>query len=231
MIAFRVDGAYAEQVTVPASAIIPKPVELSWEQAACLMLAATTAAHTLAAVAARPGQTILVHGVSGSVGIALAQLARLDHVRVVGTTSAHTFGRLLLYDVEPIEYGPGLTARARQAAPSGYDASIDLVGTDEAIDTSLELVADRLKIATIVAFDRARRDGIQALGGSAGQDDSGIAIRSNARLRVAALAQVGRLHVQVGHTFDFDDVGQAHELLAGGSRRGDIALITTAHQS
>ena len=137
VIAYRIDGAYTEQVTVPASAVVPKPLEMPWEQAACVMLAATTAAHTLAAVAARPGQTVLVHGVSGSVGTAVAQLARLDHVRIVGTTSARSAERLRRFDIVPIAYGEGLLGRAERAAPAGYDAVIDLVGTDEAIETSL----------------------------------------------------------------------------------------------
>ena len=231
VIAYRIDGAYAEEVVVPASTIIPKPVEMSWAQAACLMLAGTTAAHTLAAVAARPGQTILVHGVSGSVGRALAQLARLDHVRVIGTTSGRSDERLRRYDVTPIQYGPGLSGRAARAAPAGYDAAIDLVGTDEAIDTSLEQVADRSRIATIVAFDRAQMDGFQGLGGSAGQNQSGITIRANARIRLTALAQTKRLEVVVGHVFDFDEVRQAHELLGSGGLDGDIALSTNAARS
>ncbi len=226
VIAFRIDGAYAEEVTVHASEIVPKPVELSWEQAACIMLTGTTAAHTLAAVAARPGQTILVHGISGSVGRALAQLARLDHVRVVGTASGRTHERLRRYDVDPIDYGPGLTGRARRAAPSGYDAAIDLVGTDEAIDASLELVSDRSRIATVVAFDRACRDGFQGLGGSGGQDESGLAIRSNARLRLTAFAQAARLDVEIGHVFDFEDVQEAHQMLVSGGLKGHIALRT-----
>ncbi len=228
VIAYRIEGAYAEEVTVHASEIVPKPVELSWEQAACVMLTGTTAAHTLAAVAARPRQTILVHGISGSVGRALAQLARFDHVRVVGTASGRTHERLHRYDVDPIDYGPGLTGRARRAAPSGYDAAIDLVGTDEAIDASLELVSDRSRIATVVAFDRARREGFQGLGGSGGLKESGITIRSNARLRLTAFAQAARLDVEIGHVFDFEDVQEAHEMLASGGLKGHIALRTQA---
>lgn len=228
VIAYRIAGAYAEEVTVDASAIIPKPVELSWEQAACVMLAGTTAAHTLAAVAARPGQTVLVHGISGSVGRALAQLARLDHVRVVGTTSGRNNDRLRRYDVEPIEYGAGLSGRARRASPSGYDAAIDLVGTDEAVDTSLELVPNRSRIATVVAFDRAGREGFQGLGGSGGQDESGPAIRENTRLRLTAFAQTKRLDVEVARVFDFEDVKYAHEMLATGGLAGHIALRTRA---
>ncbi|WP_158264203.1 alcohol dehydrogenase catalytic domain-containing protein [Amycolatopsis sp. CA-126428] len=222
----RIDGAYGEQVTVAASSVLPKPGQVSWEQAACLLLAGTTAAHALAAVAARPGETVLVHAVSGSVGRAVAQLAHVDGIRVVGTTSGGHDDTLAAVGVTPIAYGPGLAERARQSAPDGYAAAIDLVGTDEAVDVSLELVADRRRIATVVAFDRAQRDGFLALGGSSGQDASGIAVRANARVRVLALAQAGLFHLDVVR-FAFDDVRAAHELLGRGAH-GHLVLTTDA---
>ena len=53
-------------------------------------------------------------------------------------------------------YGSGLAERIRALAPHGVDAAIDTVGTDEAIGTSLALVADRDRIATIAACNEAR---------------------------------------------------------------------------
>ena len=228
VIAYRITGAYAEQVTVPASAVLPKPMQVPWAQAACLLLAGTTAAHALAAVAARPGKTVLVHGVSGSVGRALAQLARLDDVRVVGTTSSRSDAGMRAVGVEPIAYGPGLAERARDAAPGGYAAAIDLVGTNEAIDVSLRLVPDRNRIATVVAFARAQQDHFLALGGSTGQDETGIMIRANARTRLIALAQTGHVTVEIARTFAFDRVHDAHEMLGRGGVHGHLALITDA---
>ena len=60
------------------------------------------------------------------------------------------------------------------------DAAIDTVGTDEAVDVSLELVADRQRIATIAAFGRAPAAGIKLLGGGPGADP-GEEIRMPAR--------------------------------------------------
>lgn len=47
VIAYRILGGYADSVTVPASSIVPKPRELSFEMAAALMLTGTTAIHML----------------------------------------------------------------------------------------------------------------------------------------------------------------------------------------
>ncbi len=152
-----------------------------------MMLDGTTAAHALAAVTARAGQTVLVHGASGGVGSLLAQLARIDGINIIGTTSEHHFDRVSRFGATPVTYGPGLRERVEQATPGGVDAAIDLVGTAEAADVSLALVSDRSRIATVVDAERAQRHGFQALGGSQGQDEAGIEIRMNARLRLPHL--------------------------------------------
>ena len=224
VIAYRITGAYAETIVVSAGDVVPKPAELSWEQAATMMLTGTTAAHVLAAVRARRGQMVLVHGAGGGVGLAVVQLARLDDITVIATAGTSGFATLRRYGASPVAYGDGLLDRVRKCATNGVDAAIDLVGTDEAIDVSLALVADRSRIATIVAFERAKQTGIQALGGSAGQDQTGITIRNNARLRLTAFAQCGRYDVNVARTFPLVEAAEAHRLLATGGA-GRIALV------
>jgi NADPH:quinone reductase len=64
----------------------------------------------------------------------------------------------------PVQYGPGLEDRIRQAAPGGVVAALDTSGTDEAIDVSLALVENRARIVSIVAFGRTQQEGYQAIG-------------------------------------------------------------------
>ena len=220
VIAFRISGAYADRIVVKASAVIPRPSKISWEQAGSMMLVGTTAAHTLAAVRARPGQTVLLHGAGGGVGLSAVQLAGLNGIYVVGTGSAKHFDIMRRYGATPVRFGDGLERRIKSEVMRPIDAAIDVIGTDEAIDVSLALVADRSKIATIVNFGRAKREGIQALGGSAGQNKSGIAIRANARLLISAYAQTGAIEFQVHQRFPLKDVVAAHEsFLNGGGGR------------
>ena len=70
----------------------------------------------------------------------------------------------------PVLYGEGLRDRTRALAPQGIDAAIDTVGTDEAIDVTVALVADRNRIATIAAFGRGFALGLKVLGGAPGAD-------------------------------------------------------------
>ena len=225
VIVYRILGAYADTVTVPASAVVPKPPGLSWETAAAMMLAGTTAIHLLTATGVTDGDCVLVHGAAGGVGSIAAQIAVRDGARVIGTASEHDFGRLRSYGVIPVTYGAGLLDRVRSAAPDGVDAAIDTVGTDEAIDVSLALVSDRRRIATVVAFDRAEETGIKGLGGSPGSDKGGIEIRDSARLRLTSLVSEGSVEIVLGPSFPLAGVAEAHRQLAAGKTHGRVVLI------
>ncbi len=86
-------------------------------------------------------------------------------------------------------------------------------------------MADHLRIAPIVAFDRAKETGIQALGGSEGQAAWGITVRDNARLRLTALSQAGAYDINVSSTFPLTEAAAAHQLLARGGADGLVALL------
>jgi len=223
VIAYRAPGAYASELVVPAQAVIPKPDALDWQQAAGLLLTGVTAWHLLVATAVGAGDTVLIHGASGGVGLMAVQLAALRGARVVATASPARHDLLRDLGALPVAYGPGLAGRVRTAAPAGVDAALDLVGTDEAWDVSLELVADKARVATIVAAARGLRAGIKVLGGAPGADP-GSEIRQRARLDLARLAQDGKLRVLVSQTFPLADAAAAHRVILDGHTAGKIAL-------
>ena len=224
VIAFRAPGAYAAELVVPASALVPKPAALDWAQAAGLMLTGVTAWHALAATGVRQGDTVLIHGAAGGVGVMAVQLAVGRGATVVGTASPahHDFLREL--GAVPVTYGAGLAERVRATAPGGIAAALDLIGTDEAVDVSIELVADRARIATIAAFARGQQAGLKVLGGAPGADP-GTEIRAAARLELTRLAQAGALRVFVTKTFPLAEAAAAHREIMNGHTVGKIALI------
>jgi NADPH2:quinone reductase len=224
VIAFRVSGAYAAELVVPAQAVLPKPTELDWAQAAGLLLVGATAVHALTATDVHEGDTVLIHGGSGGVGVMAVQLAVLRGARVIATasTARHDFLREL--GAEPVTYGDGLATRVRRLAPDGVDVALDLVGTAEAIDASLELVADRRRIATIVGAQRGTQAGIKVLGGAPGADP-GTEIRDAARLELVRLVQQGALRVFVSQTFPLTEAAEAHRVILSGHSAGKISLI------
>lgn len=79
----RYPGTHAERVRVPAANLIPKPVELSFAEAACLPTAWLTAYRMLFVQSGtKPGDTVLVQGAGGGVATALVQLGRAAGLRV-----------------------------------------------------------------------------------------------------------------------------------------------------
>jgi NADPH:quinone reductase len=224
VIAFRAPGAYATELVVPAQALVPKPAVLDWAQAAGLMVTGATAWHLLAATGAGPGDTVLVHGAAGGVGLMAVQLAALRGAAVVATASPGRHDFLRGLGAVPVAYGSGLQQRVRAAAPGGVTAAMDLIGTDEALDVSLAMVADRARIATIAGFARGLAEGVKVLGGAPGADP-GTEIRDAARLELTRMARDGRLRVFVDQTFPLADAAAAHHAIMGGHARGKIALI------
>jgi NADPH:quinone reductase len=226
VIAFRVDGGYADELVVGASAVVPKPAAMSWVQAGGLMLAGATAMHALAATGVGAGETVLVHAAAGGVGLMAVQVALARGARVVGTASMGNHDYLRELGVEPTTYGEGLADRVRALAPDGVDAAIDCVGTDEAVDVSLELVADRGRIASIAAFARGAEAGIKLLGGGPGADP-GTELRAAARLQLTALVEQGKLEVRA-RSFALEDVAEAHRVGQAGHVTGKLVLVPSA---
>ncbi|MFJ2541491.1 NADP-dependent oxidoreductase [Microbacterium sp. NPDC087589] len=226
VVAFRVSGGYATELTIPAEKAFSKPTTLTHAEAANLLLAGTTAAEMLSVTTAAPGETILLHGASGAVGVSVLQQAGLRGIRVIGTASVKGFDVVERFGGIPVTYGPGLADRVRDAAAGvAVAAALDAVGTDEAIDVSLELVDDRRRIVTIAAPQRADSDGILAIAGSM---PASARFRDDIRADLVALAQHGDLVVPVARTFSLEDAPAALSLLAGGHPGGKLALIPSS---
>ena len=89
IVGYRRNGGYAELVAVPGVNIIPKPAELSWEEAAALPLVTVTAWHMLVTRAnVQPGEDVLVHAAGSGVGSIAIQIAKLRGARVITTASS-----------------------------------------------------------------------------------------------------------------------------------------------
>jgi NADPH:quinone reductase-like Zn-dependent oxidoreductase len=152
------------------------------------------------------------------------QLAREVGARVIGTASPPNHADLLSLGAEPVTYGDGLLERIRVLAPDGVDAAIDTAGTDEAIETSVALVADRSRIVTIAAFAQGFRLGLKVLGGAPGAD-AGVEIRAAARGELVERIEGGTLTVRMDSVHRFSDAAAAHQRLASGLAHGKIVLV------
>ena len=188
------------------------------------MLTGVTAFHAVTAAEIRAGDTVVIHGAAGGVGLMAVQLAVDLGARVIGTASESGHAYLRQLGAEPVVHGDGLVDRIRALAPNGVDAAIDTVGTDEAVDTSLALVADRERIVSIAAFRRGPALGIKLLGQGPGADP-GTEIRSAARLELLRLVDEDKLRVVVAAIYPLAEAADAHRTLMQGHTHGKIVLV------
>ena len=219
-------GAYTTHLVAPASHLVRKPATVGWEEAAAIGVPASTAHQALASLGVGAGTTLLIHGGSGSVGRAAIQLARRAGATVVATASPANHARLRELGALPVAYGPGLLERLREAAPEGYDRILDAIGTDEALEASFALVADRSHIGTIVVGPRAAELGIRAWGGGnpVPLTADELRLRAEAYPLVLDLIAEGAFQVDIARSFPLTEAADAARLVEGGHPGGKVVL-------
>ncbi|WP_409490961.1 NADP-dependent oxidoreductase [Amycolatopsis sp. cmx-11-12] len=130
-------GTYAETTVLSAPNTARIPAGLSATVAATLPVAGTTAVDVLDQLDLPAGTTVLVNGVGGGVGLAVARLAVGRELRVIGTGSTAKREHAEAIGVRFIDYtAEDVVAAARELVPDGFDGIVDLVG-----GTSLRTVA------------------------------------------------------------------------------------------
>ncbi len=179
--------------------------------AATVAIAGRTAAAALAVVTPGPGDTVLIGGAAGGVGVFAVQLAVLAGARVIGTGSASSSDFLRSLGAEPVTYGDGLADRVRALAVSGVTAAIDLYGT-ETVHAARELDVPDERIATIAA----QVDGVTPA--------NGANAAPGALEEVIRLIAEGRLRVPIAASFPVEQIRAAAELQAGRHVHGKIVI-------
>lgn len=119
----RYQGTFAERVAVPAWNVLPKPKELSFEEAACLPTAWLTAYRMLFTNAdVRPGDSVLVQGAGGGVATAAIALGAAAGLRVFATSRDEAKRR------RAVELGAEGAFEPGARLPHRVDAVIETVG-------------------------------------------------------------------------------------------------------
>jgi len=119
----RYQGTFAQQVAVPTWNLLPKPAELSFEQAACLPTAWLTAYRMLFTNAGvKPGDTVLVQGAGGGVATALIVLGKAAGLRMWATSRDEAKG------ARALELGAAAVFGSGARLPERVDAVMETVG-------------------------------------------------------------------------------------------------------
>lgn len=140
-------GAYSEYVTRPAAGVVAVPDAISSEQAVVLILSYVTAYQMLYRVAeVKPEQRVLIHGASGAVGTALAQLGRMSGLEMWGTASTAKQDYVRALGVQPIDYKTEDFVKRINADTDGkgVDLVLDAIGPDNFMRSYSVLAEDGL---------------------------------------------------------------------------------------
>jgi NADPH:quinone reductase-like Zn-dependent oxidoreductase len=193
--------------------LLPTPDGVDDITASTLLIAGRTADAAISAIGVRAGDTVLIGGAAGGVGVFAVQLARLAGARVIGTSSPAAFDFLRELGAEPVAYGDGLTDRVRELAPEGLTAAADMINT-EAARAAIDLGVSPDRIATIAAASPP--DGVRATGG---RDATPGALE-----RITAAIAAGEFVVPIAATFPIEQTRAAVELQRAGHVHGKVVI-------
>jgi NADPH:quinone reductase-like Zn-dependent oxidoreductase len=212
---FARDGAEAEYAIATTSEVAPKPSTLDYVEAAAVPLAALTAWQGLFDHGKlTAGQTVLIHGAAGGVGVFAVQLAHRAGARVVATASAAN--RDLVAALGADEIIDHTRVRFDQALAPDIDLVFDAVGGDT-LDQSWAVLKRGGMLLSVVekpSAARAARQGVR----------SGFFIVRPDReqlLRIGSLIDAGELRPVVEKVLALSEATQAYE---GDHTHGKIVL-------
>ena len=218
MLDYCCDGAEAEFTIALPNELAPKPRTLDHVQAAAVPLTALTAWQGLfehARLAA--GQTILIHGAAGGVGVFAVQLARWTGAQVIATASARN--RDFLCELGANEIIDYTTTRFEEVV-QGVDFVFDTVGGDT-LHRSWQVVKPGGVLVSVVSprpsFAEAKGHGVRPVW---------FVVQPNREqlVRIGALIDEGKLRPIIDTVLPLSQARQAYEQGEKGHTRGKIVL-------
>jgi len=228
-------GTYAERALCPPAHVHRLPDRTSFQQGAALGVPYATAYRSLfQRAAARPGETVLVHGATGGVGIACVELAHARGLRVIGTggtdaglASVREHGA----DVVVNHRAEGYTDEIMKATGGkGVNVIVEMAAHVN-LDRDLTLLSKHGRVVVVGNRGRVEIDARQAMGRDAAvlgmmlfNTSDGDLAEIHAAI-TAGLAD-GTLNPVVGREMPLADAARAHEAVMEPGAHGKIVLTT-----
>ncbi len=214
-------GAHAQYaVMAETGPIAPLPSGLDFKQAAALCFGGTTALSFLGRAGLAAGQSVLVLGASGAVGLSLVQLARLQGASITATTSAPNAELVLSNGADRvIDYH----ATDIATLPDRFDIIADAVGaTNFARAQSLlrpngRYLAIAGALAEMLGSMRKGCEGRRMIAGPAAERVADI-------VELGRLAEAGLYSPHIDKVFAWSEMPAAHAYVETGRKRGSAVV-------
>jgi NADPH2:quinone reductase len=227
-------GAYGEKALCTEAQVHPLPKNVSYAQGAAIGVPYTTAYRALFHKAqARPGETVLVHGASGGVGVAAVQLGRAAGMTIVGTAGTGKGKELVARE--------GAHHAVDHNAPDAPEQLMKLTG-GRGFDVILEMLANKnlaKDLAMLTKFGRVAvvgsrgaveinpRDIMGRDGTIVGMTSFNISDQDLAGIHAALVAGLenGALRPVIGQELPLQDAARAHQAVMEAGAYGKIVLV------
>jgi NADPH:quinone reductase-like Zn-dependent oxidoreductase len=230
----RFDGSYAEYTCVPARQVQALRTSLGWDVLGAVPEMLQTAWGTLfKSLQLEQGERLLIRGGTTSVGLAAAAIAKRHSAFVAATTRRPDREKLLRASgVDQVFIDTGSIAeQARLVCPGGFDKVLELIGTTTLLDSlrcakQRGIVCMTGMVGNKWSFDNfSPMEAIPTAVGlttyDGGPEDFMLTPLEELVEEIAA----GRLRVQIGKTFQLDEIVEAHRCMEENKAGGKIVVL------
>ncbi len=227
-------GVYAQKAAVDAARVFPLPKSLSFEQGAAVGVPYGTAHRALFGRAcAKKGESVLIHGASGGVGVACVQLARAAGLTVYGTgggPEGAAFVRSLGAHHAADHRAPGYQdALLAHTGGKGFDVIVEMLANAN-LAADLTLAAPRGRVVVVGSRGPATVDPRMTMMKEMSVHGMSMGNLTDAERKTVYAALVkglkaGALTPVIARSFPLAEAAKAHEAVMAAGARGKIVLI------
>jgi len=227
-------GAYAQKAVCNLDHIYRLPPQISFAQGAAMGVPYATAYRALFHRAhARPGETVLIHGATGGVGLAATQIAHAEGLTVLGTGSTDAGLQSVRASGADAVFNHGNVGYLDEIMKTTEGRGVDVVLEMAAhlnLDKDLALLANRGRIVVIGNRGRVEIDARQAMGKDAsilGMTLFNINDADMASINAYMMAGLasGTLKPVVGKEFPLADAAKAQDAVMAPGAHGKVVLV------
>lgn len=204
-------GSFAEHAVLLAADTAKKPPQVSLVDAAALPVAGGTAWDVVETVGVGEGDTVLINGIGGGVGVLAAQLARNRGAAVFGVASEGKRALVESLGATLLPYDSGDVVEQVRTMLTGVDAVIDVVG-GESLRAVAALASDPARVVSIVDQGVTEQGGSFVVATAAGVP------------AVAEMVAEGKVDPKVLQTYPFDETPEAMRSVESGHVLGKIVI-------
>lgn len=218
----HIGGAYAEYICLQEDmAVVVKPVNMTYEEAAAIPFGGNTALHFLRQANIQKGQKVIIYGASGSVGTFAVQLAKYFGAEVTGVCSTANIDLVKSIGADNvIDY----TKEDFTQKSEKYDVILDAVGMAP-FSGCMNVLKDEGTYFQVVAAP-ATSIRMQLTGLTSSKTlIGGTAIPKTENLIfLKELVEAGEIKPVIDRTYNLEQIVDAHRYVDKGHKKGNVVI-------